>query len=242
MLLQTMKKLTIAIIIPAYNEASIIDECLQSIAHQTTLPDEVIVVDNNSTDNTAAIAASYPFVTVIREKKQGIGYARDAGFNHATSDIIGRIDADTVLPENWVESVLTVFVQTPAPLFGASGHGMYPSKHFPRSGRAIGTALTRTGYLWTTSQMLRSGALFGSNMAISKELWKAIGSEVCKDDDTFHEDVDLSVHAKLAGATIQSYVLPPVIISRRSLVESLPKKIRRIKIWREPIKRHRRAS
>ena len=56
----------VSVIIPAWNEAKHIGDCLRSVAAQSLQPDEVIVVDNKSTDDTAKIAASFPFVTVLR--------------------------------------------------------------------------------------------------------------------------------------------------------------------------------
>jgi glycosyltransferase involved in cell wall biosynthesis len=96
------KTLTLSIVIPVYNEQCHLKACLDAIANQTESPDEVIVVDNNSTDRTLAIAESYPFVKILKEKKQGVLAVRTKGFNSARSSIIGRIDADTVLPPGWV--------------------------------------------------------------------------------------------------------------------------------------------
>jgi glycosyltransferase involved in cell wall biosynthesis len=99
------KALSLSIVIPVYNEQSHLKACLDSIAKQEDYPDEVIVVDNNSTDKTCDIAKSYPFVKLAREKKQGVLSARTKGFNLAKSDFIGRIDADTVLPPTWIKDV-----------------------------------------------------------------------------------------------------------------------------------------
>ena len=54
-------KLTLSIVIPVFNEQRYIKACLDSIAAQTVKPDEVIVVDNNSTDKTVQIAKKYKF-------------------------------------------------------------------------------------------------------------------------------------------------------------------------------------
>jgi glycosyltransferase involved in cell wall biosynthesis len=102
-------KLTVSLVIPAFNESRRIRACLESVASQTVMPDEVIVVDNGSTDDTATIAASFPFVSVIREHRQGVTYARTAGFDAAVSDIIGRTDTDSRLAPDWVERVLQDF-------------------------------------------------------------------------------------------------------------------------------------
>src|SRR5581483_7315847 len=99
------KTLTLTIVIPVFNEEDHIAACLSAIAAQTAAPDEVIVVDNNSSDKTPQIAASYPFVRLIKARKQGVLFARNKGFDAAKSDIIGRIDADSLLPSRWVEIV-----------------------------------------------------------------------------------------------------------------------------------------
>ena len=94
----TNKTLTLSIVIPAYNEENYLRACLDSIAAQTVMPDKVIVVDNNSTDKTVALARSYDFVTLVHERQQHQSFAQATGFNLASSDIIGRIDADSILP------------------------------------------------------------------------------------------------------------------------------------------------
>src|SRR5688572_18255306 len=104
-----MKNPSVSIVIPAFNEESHLRECLESIARQTVQPFEVIVVDNNSTDATAIIAGSFPFATLITEKRQGVMYARDCGFDAACGEIIGRLDADSVIAANWVETVQKLF-------------------------------------------------------------------------------------------------------------------------------------
>ena len=103
------KPLTLSLIIPAYNEEHHLKDCLDSIAKQTVMPDEVLVIDNNSTDKTVAIAKKYPFVRVIHEPKQGVIHVRNTGFDAATGDIIGRTDADNLLTENWVKRVKEIF-------------------------------------------------------------------------------------------------------------------------------------
>ena len=101
--------LTLSLVIPVFNEENQIESCLKSIENQTVMPDEVIVVDNNCTDRTIEIVEKFKFVKVIKESRQGRGYARTAGFNEAKSDIIGRIDADSRLSNNWVEHVKNKF-------------------------------------------------------------------------------------------------------------------------------------
>src|SRR5689334_10679087 len=106
-----MKKYSMktSIVIPVYNEAAQLGACLRAIAQQTVKPLEVIVVDNNSTDGTRAVAEAYDFVTVLEEPRQGVVHARSRGFDAARGDIIARIDADSILPADWLANVETVF-------------------------------------------------------------------------------------------------------------------------------------
>src|ERR1035441_7496265 len=103
------KPLSLSLVIPAYNEERYLDACLKSVQAQTIQPLEVLVVNNNSNDKTAQVASKYSFVKVLSEKEQGIVHARNKGFNSATGDIIGRIDADTVLPTTWIEQVISYY-------------------------------------------------------------------------------------------------------------------------------------
>lgn len=99
----------ISIAIPAYNEGKTLDKTLQALCDQVTSePYEVIVVDNNSTDNTAEVikhfSKKYP-VRYVLETQKGAGAARYRGFEEAKGDIILTTDADTIVPPNWIEKL-----------------------------------------------------------------------------------------------------------------------------------------
>lgn len=108
-----MKKFEISIIIPAYNEEKYIGPCLQSLVRQKTKRSfEVVVVDNNSTDDTKKIAESFKDklnIRIITEKQQGRGVARWRGFEEATGDILFSSDADTIIPSEWIERFIKNF-------------------------------------------------------------------------------------------------------------------------------------
>src|SRR5689334_5727072 len=101
--------LTLSIVIPVYNEEDHLKACLDSIAAQTIKPDEVIVVDNNSIDRSVQIAKKYKFVKIVREPKQGYIFARHRRLNAASGEVMGRVNAESVLLPDWVARVKQTF-------------------------------------------------------------------------------------------------------------------------------------
>jgi hypothetical protein len=93
----------ISLVIPCYNEEAGVALILQ---HKPDFIDEIIIVDNNSQDGTAAIAKKYG-ATVIHEIKQGYGWAYQAGLPQATGDIIVIMDGDDSYPVSEIEKLLS---------------------------------------------------------------------------------------------------------------------------------------
>ena len=100
----------VSLVIPAYNEEKYIGECLQyAIKNSRGFFHEIIVVDNASTDRTAQVVSSFPGVRIIREESKGLTHARQCGYKATTGDILAYVDADTHMPEGWVERIITSF-------------------------------------------------------------------------------------------------------------------------------------
>lgn len=96
----------ISFIIPCYNEENYIRDCIKSIKKASSNIDyEIIVVDNNCTDNTSNIARDED-VIVVTEERKGVVFARQTGYENAKYDLIANIDADSRIPENWVDVAL----------------------------------------------------------------------------------------------------------------------------------------
>jgi glycosyltransferase involved in cell wall biosynthesis len=108
---------SITVLIPAYNEASRIGAAIESVLGQTHRPSEILVIDDGSTDQTAAIAAGYPGVRVISQENAGISSARNHGFRAATGDWIALLDADDL----WLPDRLEWLIRATQ---------MYPYVHF----------------------------------------------------------------------------------------------------------------
>lgn len=182
-------------VIPAYNEADSIEECLQSLVRQTRPADEIIVVDNNSTDTTAKIAARY--ARVVREPKQGIAPTRTRGFDEAKSDIIVRIDADTVAAETWLEVYEAAF-SADSQLIAAGGR--------PLSRIALRRSILRwLGYVpallaWIDRVWIKKiVVLYGFNFAVRRSAWLENRDAIAARDSVRNEDIEVSYILNRAG-------------------------------------------
>jgi glycosyltransferase involved in cell wall biosynthesis len=93
--------MSISVIIPAYNAARFIRETVESVLQQTLPPDEVLVIDDGSTDDTASIAESFgPSVRVIRRRNVKLAATRNFGVQEAKSEWVAFLDADDLWQSN----------------------------------------------------------------------------------------------------------------------------------------------
>ncbi|HUY53009.1 MAG TPA: glycosyltransferase family A protein [Candidatus Dormibacteraeota bacterium] len=100
-----------SIVIPCYNEANYLATTLDSIKSQTFDGKvEIIIVDNNCTDETVQIAKKYN-ARVIVEKNPGVCWARQAGTKAAKGEIVVSTDADTIFSKNWLVNINNTFGQ-----------------------------------------------------------------------------------------------------------------------------------
>lgn len=97
-------KIEVSIIIPVYNCARYLRECLDSVLRQTVDKKEIICIDDGSTDESLEIieqyARKYSFIIVIRQQNEGAGKARNAGILKASGEFIAFLDADDYYNEN----------------------------------------------------------------------------------------------------------------------------------------------
>jgi glycosyltransferase involved in cell wall biosynthesis len=184
----------VSVIIPTYNEKGYIEDCLKSIFRQSIKPDEIIVVNNNSTDGTMDIVKKYPEVRIVQEKTQGMIYARNKGFNSAKYEIVARTDADARVPKDWIKRIKTHFEKDPD-LLAVSGPA-----HFYGIPSLVQVSNWPTKFFFRSFQeMLNHDCLFGPNMALRRSAWRLVKNEVCLEDNIVHEDIDLSIHLAQYG-------------------------------------------
>jgi|ERR1035437_409932 glycosyltransferase involved in cell wall biosynthesis len=102
----------ISLIIPAHNEEKYIGACLEhAIKNSHGIFHEILVIDNASTDKTAEIAGKFSGVRVVREDRKGLTRARERGLREATGELLAYIDADTRLPEGWIDTLLKTYAK-----------------------------------------------------------------------------------------------------------------------------------
>ena len=100
----------VSVVIPAWNEEEGILHTLLSLANTNTkYPVELIVVDNNSTDGTAALLKRLG-VQMLLETKQGVGHARTAGMHYAKGKYLLTGDSDTLYPAGWITAMTKAMI------------------------------------------------------------------------------------------------------------------------------------
>ncbi len=191
-----MNNLSISLIIPAYNEERYLSACLEAVAAQSVKPYEVIVVDNNSSDSTSLVASKYSFAKVINESSQGVVHARSTGFDAATGDIIARIDADTLLPKDWIANLQSIF-QEDSELDALSGAVSYYDLPYRKLASRIDLFFRQS----IANRMGEEVFLYGANMAIRRKSWLKTKPFLCNGGG-LHEDFDLAIHAQETGAKV----------------------------------------
>ena len=193
----TAKKLRVSVVVPAYDEEDAIGPCLDAILGQTVAADEIIVVDNDSADGTAAVLRAYgDRVISLREPRRGVYYARNTGLDAASGDLIVRIDADTRLPPQWIEQVHELF--TDPAVEAVTGPARYYDIQLAGLVSRL-DLLLRTA--WARSTRQRLDWIYGANMAVRASAWHGVRGSLCE-DRRIHEDVDLGIHLFHAGYRI----------------------------------------
>lgn len=99
----------ISFIVPMYNESSTISDCINSIIAEADAEDQIIIIDNGSTDNSVSIVLRYNRVLLVEKPKITIGAVRNVGASIATGEVLAFIDADCVLSKNWRNHVVKTF-------------------------------------------------------------------------------------------------------------------------------------
>lgn len=211
----------VSICIISYNTREMTLACLASVAAETRVPHEVIVVDNASTDGSAeAIAAQFPDVTLIKETtNHGFARAHEYAVPHATGHYVLLLNPDTLVLDGAIDKLLAFAAKRPkARIWGGrtlfADHSLNPSSAWHR--QTLWTAICTTTGL---ARMFPHSALFnpeayggwdrGSEQAVDIVsgcfllIERAFWQELDGFDRTFFmygEEADLCLRAHSKGA------------------------------------------
>lgn len=182
--------LTVAVVIPVKDDADELRRCLRALASQTRRPDEVVVVDNASADDTTAVAAVYG-ARVVRCARPGTSAASAAGYDAATCDLILRLDADCIPDAEWVAAMATAFARRPRVAAFTGGARFLDGPRLLRRPLATSYLLA---YGTVCGAALGHVPLFGSNLGLRRTAWLDVRDRVHRDDPELHDDLDLAFH------------------------------------------------
>jgi glycosyltransferase involved in cell wall biosynthesis len=165
-----------SVIVCAHNEAQFLGACLHSLRAQSRPPDEILVINNASTDETRAVAEQVAGVRVVDEPRKGLVVARETGRHAATGDILVYIDADCRAPLTWLSRVERRFTRDPR-LIALSGP--YRFYDWDWWGRLLIRAYDFTlapATQFLVKYLLHIGTIFyGGNFAVRREALDLIG-------------------------------------------------------------------
>lgn len=163
-------------IICAYNEEKALPAAIHSLFAQTRLPDEVIVVNNASTDGTRAVAGRIPGVAVVDEPVKGLVTARARGMRAATGDILVYIDADCRAPIMLLERMERRFLNAPEVVAVTGPYRFYDWDWIGVAGARLYNYTLAPFAQFAAHYVLRIGAvLYGGNFAVRRAALDAIG-------------------------------------------------------------------
>jgi len=166
-----------SVVIPAYDEAEFVGDSIRSLQNQTVGRNkfEIIVVDNNSKDDTLKQALKAGADKVILEKRQGSNFARERGFKESSGEIVAFLDADSLPFPNWLERIESgLNRKNVAAVSGPFDYGytgfkkvldtIYSKKLLPAAPKLLHFLFSK-----------KAGVLIGGNFALKRTVFDKIG-------------------------------------------------------------------
>jgi glycosyltransferase involved in cell wall biosynthesis len=201
-MMQSAMDSSVSVVIPAFNAAQYIGAAIASALAQSFQPQEVIVVDDGSTDGTAELVRrSWPGVQVLRQANRGSGAARNAGCGAARGEWLAFLDAD----DQWLPRKL----ERQIALTGDRAVGVVHARKRSLSGGPLGAEITFAA-LWQCNELMTSATI------VRKAAFEAVGGFP---DERYCEDYWLWL--RLAGAGWRIANCPEDLIIYRPAPNSL---------------------
>jgi len=160
-----MNNSEVSIYVPVYNGQNTIESCLNSILSQTVKPNKILVINDNSTDETAEILKKYSdkIEIINNEKNLGVSYIRNLATNYLKSKFIASIDADVELTNNWLEKLIDKATKENITLIGGKMYEKFLNNPY-NFWRSI-----RLKQNWGENDILNPKFVFGCNSLLNTE-------------------------------------------------------------------------
>lgn len=225
-----MKDYGIAVIIPAYNAQLYICEALDSVAIQSRRPEQIIIVDDGSSDDTAERIREWGRqysgeLHLLQQSNQGVSAARNTGIRYATTDLVALLDADDLFLPHHLGQLERAFKNHPDILLCFGDALYFDSKDVVKPSSLVGTRLETVQYskqkdglrLMQGSvyiSLLRGNYISPSASLASKKALERIGLF----DETIRsaEDRDLWLRLSRTGA----FAYYPLVVARKRVHEN----------------------
>lgn len=193
----------VSVVVPIYNVEAFLRDCLDSIRDQTYARLQVVLVDDGSTDGSAAIAEEYvaadPRFVLVRQANAGLSAARNAGVPHATGEYLAFVDSDDVLAAHAYETLLTALTAGGGDFASGAVHRFTSRGHhrgYPHNEAIAGTDLT--AHVSRDHKLLRDRTIW--NKLFRRTFWDAQGFEF--PPGRLFEDVPVCVPAHAAASSV----------------------------------------
>jgi glycosyltransferase involved in cell wall biosynthesis len=186
----------VSVVIPCYNGAAYLEEAIESVLTQDYVPLELIVVDDGSEDESAAVACQYPEVRLLSKPHSGVGATLNVGVRYASGDLLAFLDAD----DRWLPGKLALQAQV---LKGDPGVDMVFGhiRQFQQSGRSGDAEIL----LGTQPGVAKSSLLIRRNTFLQVGCFT--------EDPALHDFIDWYARALEVG--LRACVLPDTVAERR---------------------------
>jgi glycosyltransferase involved in cell wall biosynthesis len=195
--LSTLPPVLATIVLPAYNEAAALPTVLSTLAAALDNRYEVIVVDDGSADDTAAIAASYPCRVLRHEQNRGKGAAVRTGIAAAQGRHIIIMDADNTYPVEAVPGMVDLLEQHPI----VRGERQYDAQRMP--------LVNRIGNMLFDTLLNRVHGLEGSDhLSGLYGLRREVLDALCLRAERFDLEVEIGIKARALGLRSMSLPIP----------------------------------
>ncbi len=195
---------TVSAIIPTWNRADLLRSILTNLRAQTRPPDQIIVVDNGSTDTTQLVAREFPVDLIAFSENRGFAVAVNEGIGRAAGNWILIVNNDVVLEPSWIERLLESAEQENASF--AVGKLLRPNNRDLIDG--TWDLVSRAAYAWRCGFEKRDGAVWSTKRHIAFAPMTAALFRRCVFDriglletrfESYYEDVEFGVRCALAG-------------------------------------------